>query len=249
MQEHKKSLNNVLGIGDITKLMHVHDIPVEYKRCRHSWMCMMRTLAPLLFFAACVAIAGDAAGLYGEGKAFFRIVSSEPTCILRYETMPNPDTPQEIWSSLVWSHDSSSPTLSAVSIAFDLRGSWSTQNFWQLDLENIGFPTNFTPTNAIQTLILRTLEHVTDPDSQRATVVSNLATLYARGWIIVAVTEAVPHQDLIALVESYGHSIKKALSSPGVFLVSVPPNEELVWVSRYQTNTIVRYAEPDGVIN
>ena len=192
----------------------------------------MRTLAPLLLLVACVSLAADDSWFYGQGQAFYRILSSEPTRIAWFESMPNPDNPQEIWSSLVSSHGSTPPPAAVVSIAFDLRGTWSTQNFWQLDLENIGISTNFTPTNAMQTFILRTFEHVTDPDFQRAALVSNLATLYARGWIIVAVTESVPHQDVIALVQSYGHSIKKSLSIPGIFLVSVPPNEELVWVSR-----------------
>jgi hypothetical protein len=208
----------------------------------------MKALAVLLL-SAFVSVAGDHSWLYSEGQAFYRILSSEPTRIVWFESMPNPDDPQEIWSSLVWSGGSKLPPPSVVSIAFALTGAWSTENFWQLDLTRIGFPPNFTPTNAIQAFILRTFEHVTDPHSQIAALVSDLPTHYVRGQVMVTAEDGVGDPEILALVDSYGHSIIERLHGlPATFLVAVPLNEEMAWAATYETNSIIRYAEVNGII-
>jgi hypothetical protein len=209
---------------------------------------MMRTLAFVLLVVACVSHAGDDSWLDGEGHAFYRILSSEPTRISWFDSMPNPDDPGEVWSSLIWTHASNPPPESIVSIAFDLQGAWSTQNFWQLNLEEIWFPTNFIPTNAIQAFILQALEHVTHPDSQRGALVSDIPTEYVRGQVIIKAEAGVGDPEMIALVHSYGHSIiKRFLGEPPTFLVAVSLNEEVTWAATYATNSIVRFGDLNGI--
>lgn len=210
---------------------------------------MMRTLAFVLAVVACVSHAGDDSWFDGEGIAFYRILSSEPTSIAWFDSMPNPDDPGEIWSSLIWTHASNPPPESIVSVAFDLQGAWSTQNFWQLDLTGMGFPTNFTPTNTIQEFILRTFDHVTDPRFQRAVLVSDIPTHYVRGQVMVTAEDGVSDPEVTALVVSYGHSIIERVS-PGqraTFLVAVPLNEEVSWAATYETNSIIRFGEVNAI--
>lgn len=193
----------------------------------------MKALGAILLFTACAS--------YGEGQAFYRILSSEPTRIVWSESMPNPDDPQEIWSSLVWSHDGTPAPEYAVSIAFDLHGTWSTQNIWQLDIEEYGFPTNFTPTTAAETFILQTIGHITDPDFQKAVFVSDIPAEYVRGQVIIEAEDGIGDSEVIALVDSYGHSIIERFPLSQVFLVAVPINEEITWATKYETNSIVRF--------
>jgi len=205
----------------------------------------------ILMLAASLSLAGVDDPFYGEGQAFYRILSSEPTRIVWFDSVPNPDDPKEILSCLVWEHGQTPPPSYVdytISIAFDLTGAWSTQNFWHVDLGNTQFPTNFTPTNTFEQLFAYTLQHVTDEETQWATMASDLPLYFVRGWIIVKASAGVPDDDVVTLVEGYGHTILERLHIEGAYRVAVPVNEELVWASRYTTNSIVQYAEPDGII-
>jgi hypothetical protein len=235
---------------EMTKPLRRHDNSAERGSYTQCWRNVMNRLTVLLMLAASLSLAGVEDPFYGEGQAFYRILSSEPTRIVWFDSMPNPDDPKEILSFLVWEHGQTPPPSYvdyAISIAFDLTGAWSTQNFWHVDLGNTQFPTNFTPTNTFEQLMAYTLQHVTDEETQWATMVSDLPLYFVRGWIIVKAFEGVPDHEMVTLVESYSHTILKRHATPGVYRVAVPVNEELAWSSAYETNSIVEYAHPDGI--
>jgi hypothetical protein len=214
-----------------------------------QWQRSVRYGMLLIFLLLCSTLATTPEGFYSDGRAFYRIESSEATEIVWFESMRDPDNPRQVWSSLLWNRTAASPSDATVSIAFDPCAAWSTQNFWQIDIDRIQFPTNVTPTNVIERLLVLTRDQRTDRDTDRGAIILDAASEFLRGVIHVKVTADLPQSNVVSLATAYGHNlaVDQLHGIPDLYRVRVPVNEELQWTRIYATNSIVLYAEPDGI--
>ena len=183
---------------------------------------------------------------HGVGRVYLRIVSTQQTQIVWIESIPNPDYPKEIWTAVVWSNAVASAQCS-VSIAFEPTGTWSTENFDAPHLRHWTISTNPASTNALIWLNQAVSNNLPDTNTHGSAIISDDPTQYIRGQIMVTAVDGVSNDEVVALVNSYGHSIIEKSPLAPRYLIAIPLNEERIWSTRYGTNAIVRFAEPNGI--
>ena len=185
---------------------------------------------------------------HGIGVVYVRIESTQQTRVVWTHSMPNPDFTSNTWTAVVWSNEYASAQCS-VSIAFSPTGTWSTNNFDAPHLRRWTVSTSPASTNALLWLNQAVSNNLPDTNTYGAAIISDDPTRYVRGQVMMTVFDDVSNDMVVALVESYGHSIiEKSFLAPR-YLIAVPLNEELIWANKYLTNAIVRFAEPNGIVH